>query len=118
MNSSRIVILCLVFTFKDPPSVISTPSGRIEIALGSVFEIVCEARGIPHPVISWHISGQANTNRLENIRRRVIEVNDRQMAGHVECIATNGVGKPATAGVDMIVQCKLHFSVFKTPQKN
>lgn len=75
--------------------------------LGSVYEIVCEARGIPHPVISWSYNGKTNTNRLENNRRRLVEVNNRDMAGKIECIATNGVGKQATAGVDMIVQCKL-----------
>lgn len=94
----------------DPPSVISTPSGRIEIALGTVFEIVCEARGIPHPVISWSFNGQTNANRLENIRRRIIEVTDRQMAGSIECIATNGVGEPARAGVDMVVHCKFYLT--------
>lgn len=73
--------------------------------MGSVYEIVCEARGIPHPVISWSHNGKTNTNRLENNRRRLVEVNNRNMAGKIECIATNGVGKPATAGVDMIVEC-------------
>lgn len=78
------------------------------MALGTVFEIVCEARGIPHPVISWNYFGHTAPTHLENSRRRLIEVNDRQMAGKIECIATNGVGQPATAGVDMIVQCEFY----------
>lgn len=85
--------------------------------LGSVYEIVCEARGIPHPVISWSYNGKTNTNRLENNRRRLVEVNNRDMAGKIECIATNGVGKQATAGVDMIVQCKL-FVYFAYVREN
>lgn len=92
------------------------PSGRIEVPLGSVFEIVCEARGIPPPIISWKYYGHTATNHLENSRRRLLEVNDRQMAGKIECIATNGVGQPATAGVNMIVQCeRLCVLLYLTP---
>lgn len=90
----------------DPPNVISTPSGRIEVKLGSVFEIVCEARGIPYPIISWRQSEHpSSSTQLENNRRKLIEVSNRSMAGKIECIATNGVGQPATAGVDMVVYC-------------
>lgn len=90
----------------DPPSVISSPSGRIEVKLGSVFEIVCEARGIPHPIISWRQNGQSSSTRLENTRRKLVEVSDRSMAGLIECTATNGVGHAAVAGVDLVVLCK------------
>lgn len=89
-----------------PPSVVSVPSGRIEAKLGSVFEIICEAQGIPHPIISWRHHGQSNSTQLENMRTKVIEVNDRGMAGNIECVATNGVGQPAVAGVDLVVLCK------------
>lgn len=96
-----------MFNILDAPSVISIPSGKQEVKLGSVFEIVCEARGIPHPIISWTFNGIASsTTSLENNRRRLIEVRDRNMAGKVECVATNGVGQPATAGIDLIVLCK------------
>ncbi|XP_031623591.1 neuronal growth regulator 1 [Contarinia nasturtii] len=86
-----------------PPTVVSQPSGRIEVKMGSVFEIVCEAHGIPQPIISWRHHEQSSSTQLENVRRKLIEVNDRNMAGKIECIATNGVGQPAVAGVDMIV---------------
>lgn len=78
--------------------------------LGSVFEIVCEARGIPHPIISWIVHGESSSTQLENNRRKLIEVNDRSIAGKIECIATNGVGTPAVAGVDMVVLCMLFWS--------
>lgn len=61
-------------------------------------------------MISWSFNGQSNTNRLETNRRRIIEVNDRQMAGSIECIATNGVGQPAKAGIDMVVHCKFQLT--------
>ncbi|XP_055298942.1 limbic system-associated membrane protein isoform X2 [Sitodiplosis mosellana] len=86
-----------------PPSVVSTPSGRIEAKLGAVFEIICDAQGIPHPIISWMHHGQSNSTQLENKRTKVIEVNDRGMAGRIDCVATNGVGHPAVAGVDLVV---------------
>lgn len=91
----------------DPPSVISNPAGRIEVKMGSIFEIVCEARGIPQPIISFSNS----TNQLENNRRKLVEVKDRHMAGKIECVATNGVGQPAVAGVDMVVLCTYIFIV-------
>lgn len=94
----------------DPPSVISSPSGRIEVKMGSVFEIVCEARGIPHPIISWRYNGHINGTQLENNRRKLIEVTDRSLAGKIECLADNSVGEPAVAGIDMVVLCKFRFS--------
>lgn len=96
-----------IHTHTDPPSVISTPNGKQDVKLGSAFEIVCEARGIPHPIISWQHNGvPSSTTTLENNRRRLVEVRDRNMAGKIECVATNGVGKPAIAGIDMVVQCQ------------
>lgn len=95
----------------DPPSVISSPSGRIEVKMNSVFEIVCEARGIPHPIISWRFNGQTNGTQLENNRRKLIDVQDRNLAGKIECLANNGVGNPAVAGIDMVVLCKFLYSL-------
>lgn len=87
----------------------STPSGRIEAKLGSVFEIICDAQGIPHPIISWRHHGYSNSTQLENTRTKLIEVNDRGMAGKIECVATNGVGHPAVDGVDLVVLCMSYF---------
>lgn len=81
------------------------PSGRIEVKLGTVFEIVCEAIGTPQPIITWRLKGSSD-HLEQSFRRRLIEVRSRDMAGPVECIATNGVGYPAVAGIDMVVQCE------------
>lgn len=80
--------------------------------LGTVFEIICEAQGIPHPIISWSYHGHTNSTQLENKRRKEFEVNDRSMAGRIDCIATNGVGQPAVAGVDLVVLCTSHLFSF------
>lgn len=89
----------------DPPTVESKPTGRIEVKLGTVLEILCEAHGTPQPIFNWRYYGHTNITQLENVRRKFIEVNDRQMAGKIECVALNGVGQPAVAGVDLIVLC-------------
>lgn len=89
----------------DPPQVISQPSGRIEVKLGTVFEIVCEAIGIPQPIISWRLNERSD-HLEQSFRRRLIEVRSRDMAGKIECVATNGVGHPAVAGIDMVVLCE------------
>lgn len=89
----------------DAPSIISDPSGVVEVKIGTIFEIVCEARGIPHPIITWRQQGKSSSDHLDNTRRRIIEVKDREMAGPIECIATNGVGE-AAAGINLVVLCK------------
>lgn len=42
---------------------------------------------------------------MENSHILVVEVTDRDMTGPIECIAVNGVGQPAIAGIYLIVQC-------------
>lgn len=93
----------------DAPSIISLPSGRTAVEVGTIFEIVCEARGIPQPIITWQYSGKPSSDYLDNTRRFLVEVKDRHMAGAIHCIATNGVGEPARAGIDLVVLCK--FSI-------
>lgn len=86
----------------------SQPSGRIEVKLGTVFEVVCEAIGIPQPIITWRLKGRSD-HLEQSFRRRLIEVRSRDMAGPIECVATNGVGQAAVAGIDMIVHCKFEL---------
>lgn len=90
------------------PTVISVPSGTVELNIGSVFEIVCEPRGVPYPIISWRHQGRTDHQLplTNNTRRLLVEVRDHEMAGRIECVATNGKGE-ATAGVDLLVLCKL-----------
>lgn len=40
----------------------------------------------------------------------LVEVKGRQLAGRIDCIATNGVGE-ATAGIDLVVLCKFFFLI-------
>lgn len=92
--------------FTDAPSIISQPSGRVEVEVGSIFEIVCEAKGIPQPIITWEYKDKPASDHLDNKRRLLVEVKNRHMVGPVQCIATNGVGEAAVAGIDMVVLCE------------
>lgn len=68
--------------------------------------MVCESIGIPQPIITWRFN-RSSDHLEQSFRRRLIEVRNRNMAGPIECVATNGVGHPAVAGINMIVHCKL-----------
>lgn len=86
------------------------PSGIVEQNIGAVFEIVCEPRGVPYPIVTWRHHGR-NEHQLSitnNSRRLLVEVRDRQMAGRIECVAKNGVGE-ATASVDLLVLCEFYI---------
>lgn len=65
--------------------------------------MVCEPTGIPYPAITWRIKGEENSAEVS--RRRLIQVTDKDAAGLIECIASNGVGEPAVAGLNLIVLC-------------
>lgn len=73
--------------------------------VGGSLSIVCEADGIPQPIITWRHQGRGRSDELDNTRMFHVEVKDRFMAGPIECIATNGVGE-ATAGIQLVVLCK------------
>lgn len=37
----------------DPPNILMHPSDRVEVKVGQILEIVCDATGVPQPYISW-----------------------------------------------------------------
>lgn len=75
--------------------------------VGSIFEIFCEVRGTPHPLITWKANGEiVDGSQITNERRYLVEVKDRQMAGPIECIANNKVGPPAVSGIMLVVYCE------------
>ncbi|XP_055372548.1 protein amalgam [Condylostylus longicornis] len=84
------------------PTVITSPSGTVEFQIGTVFEIICEAKGYPNPIITWRRKGidQPNqSDRLENRKRHLVEIESRDDSGPIECVAENGVGEPAVDGI-------------------
>ncbi|GAB0098045.1 Immunoglobulin [Sergentomyia squamirostris] len=89
-----------------PPSVISHPSGEVAMQVGSIFEIACEARGVPFPIITWKRPSDngSDLDHVESRRRLLVEVRSRGDAGNIQCKADNGFGLPAVAGILLIVQ--------------
>lgn len=78
----------------------------MNVTLGAIFQITCEPRGVPYPVLSWLHNGRATTNTDDSSNRRLtVEVKHYDMAGRIECVADNGVGEPASSGIIMLVHC-------------
>lgn len=89
------------------PQVITYPSGEMNVTLGAIFQIICEPKGTPYPIVSWYHNGVHVTNTYDGERRLTVEVKHYDMAGNIECRATNGVGiEPKSAGVLLIVNCQ------------
>lgn len=78
----------------------------MEVELGSTFEVVCEARGVPPPIISWTQNGKLISEQYKHVPRQLFHVTHINMSGSIECVASNGVGEPATSGIFLIVLCK------------
>ncbi|XP_017079404.1 neurotrimin [Drosophila eugracilis] len=83
------------------PQVLIEPSDLTEQRIGATFEVVCEAQGVPQPVITWRLNGnilnsQTNTGNRQSL---VLEIKSRNQAGLIECVASNGVGEPAVGNV-------------------
>lgn len=81
-------------------------TGTVEVKLGSTVEIACEARGMPPPLISWALNKENLTDIYKNTPRYLLDVNNINVSGHLECNANNGVGEPAAASINVIVLCK------------
>lgn len=89
------------------PEVMTFPAGTMNVTLGAIFQITCEPKGVPYPIISWYHNGVHVTNTYDGERRLTVEVKHYDMAGKIECIANNGVGRePKAAGVLLIVNCE------------
>ncbi|EDW72256.1 uncharacterized protein Dwil_GK20814 [Drosophila willistoni] len=84
-----------------PASVLIEPNGVTEQSIGSVVEVACQAQGVPQPVITWRLNGNTldRYSRTGNRQSHIFDIKSRSMAGQIECVATNGVGQPAVAGV-------------------
>lgn len=78
----------------------------MNVTLGGIFQITCEPKGVPYPMVSWLHNGRAVTNTDNSRRRLTVEVKHYDMSGPIECVADNGVGQPAISGLVMLVHCK------------
>ncbi|XP_021050559.1 hemicentin-2 [Mus pahari] len=84
-------------TVMDPPHIEdSDETSELSLTPGAHLELLCEARGIPPPNITWHKDGQA-LRRTENDNQagRVLRVRDVQVdnAGLYTCLAESPAGE-------------------------
>lgn len=90
-----------------PPTVQTEPEGNIELPIGAVFQVICEARGVPQPKLYWRWNDKLVDNQLIGSRLSIqIEVGSREQSGPIECVANNSIGDIAVAGMFLKVQCK------------
>lgn len=78
----------------------------MNITLGGIFQITCEPKGVPYPMVSWLHNGRTVTNTDNSKRRLTVDVKHYDMSGPIECVADNGVGEPAMSGIVMLVHCE------------
>ncbi|XP_036333891.1 opioid-binding protein/cell adhesion molecule homolog [Rhagoletis pomonella] len=92
-------------TVQFPPTVQTEPEGNIELPIGAVFQVMCEARGVPQPKLYWRWNGKLVDNQLIGNRLSIqIEVGSREQSGPIECVANNSIGDIAVAGMFLKVQ--------------
>uniref|UniRef100_A0A1A9WF32 Ig-like domain-containing protein n=1 Tax=Glossina brevipalpis TaxID=37001 RepID=A0A1A9WF32_9MUSC len=86
------------------PRIFASPSGFIELPVGALLEIICETEGVPQPAVTWTHNNETVIDYLVGNRQsHIVEIKSRNMSGTIECIANNGVGQPATDGVELSV---------------
>lgn len=89
------------------PSIVLSRTGVQEVPIRAIFEIICEAKGVPHPVIMWRKNGiNLENDKVGNRRVLTVEIRSRDDSGTIECLATNGVGTPAVDTLHVNVLCK------------
>uniref|UniRef100_A0A8D7ZYF5 Neogenin n=1 Tax=Culex pipiens TaxID=7175 RepID=A0A8D7ZYF5_CULPI len=86
-----------------PPTIAMYPVGRVEVKVGQIIEVMCDATGVPHPYVTWNYKNENASASFENNRKLSILVESKDFAGPIECQATNGVGDPAVETLDLVV---------------
>lgn len=108
MSNSNHAVQVHAIEVQSEPSIAIEPSGVLELSIGSTFEVVCLAHGVPQPAINWRLNGNIlpDYSSTGNRQSHIFEIKSRTMSGLIECLAANGVGQPAVAGVQLRVLCR------------
>ena len=95
------------FLIIDPPS-ITINKTRQTVEEGDNIMLTCNVTGKPQPIISWTELGSSevlsNTSSLTIVNVSRPEIPDNMI--QYQCTASNGVGTPTTATVNVTVHCK------------
>ena len=103
-------LICIV----DPSSV-TIPKQEVIVVEGHNTSLTCNVSGKPYPTITWTKRGSSvvlsNTSSLD-----VVNVSRHDATDNIiqyQCTASNGVGTPATAMVNITIYCKyLRFILY------
>ncbi|KRT85449.1 Immunoglobulin, partial [Oryctes borbonicus] len=97
-----------------PPSIESDPeNGYLEVKLGEEVRMACTGKGVPIPVITWKRNGR-DLKLIDNRNVLSFSAADRHLAGTYECIATNGVGEPATKEIQLKITYPPELTTMKS----
>lgn len=95
-------LICIV----DPPS-IKIHKKEVTVVEGHNTSLTCNVSGKPEPTITWTKQGSAvvlsNTSSLDVVNVSRHDATDGII--QYQCTASNGVGTPATATVNITVYC-------------
>ncbi|XP_014206565.1 protein amalgam-like [Copidosoma floridanum] len=90
-----------------PPSVKTVPeNGLLEVTMGEEAELACETEGTPKPVVTWKFEGK----ELAVGKRLLVHAANRSLAGLYTCRASNGIGNPARASIELRIKHKPEVS--------
>ncbi|XP_018369197.1 PREDICTED: limbic system-associated membrane protein-like [Trachymyrmex cornetzi] len=89
-----------------PPSVETVPEyGELEVDLNEEVIMQCVAKGVPAPIISWRTKGREIPFRDTRAVLR-FSADNRNLSGRYTCVASNGIGEPAEAHIDLRIRYK------------
>ena len=106
------VKLLFSLKFVDAPS-IDFQSKRFNVSEGKDVHLECISDGRPPPTVTWSkIDGRSNVTYPPG-QQLIIRNANRTEHGTYMCTASNGIGRQATATIDVSVFCK--FSALGEP---
>ena len=87
---------------------------------GGNITLICNSSGVPSPSVVWTQVGTTNVLSQNNLLR-VVNVSRPETPDNMiqyQCTASNGVGTPGTAAVNITVQCELIIVHILTSRNN
>ncbi|XP_014220318.1 Down syndrome cell adhesion molecule-like protein 1 [Trichogramma pretiosum] len=80
-------------------------SGQVEVSLGEEAVLECETHGVPKPSLAWKFQGE-ELPVLTSGQKLKIHATNRSLAGLYTCEASNGIGEPAAANIELRIKHK------------
>ena len=74
------------------PKITKKSKSKVTVVEGNALYLVCEAKGVPTPFVSWRKIGERVLQSNMNITYFVIDDASKDNAGKYECKVSNPVG--------------------------